>query len=217
MRIIETLSRTVIVDADDLDEATDKARSAYDSNEVILEADDFEKCEIIPASWTKNGIVPDGRDTKFFTHILGKTNTRIHYLYRDASNYKVREIPYLSSDDILFFKENIARIFKDKALVKMIYKFKMHREQEMKNLTAAISTTEEIDTTLSGYYMDMILEMVRKEEKPDDVAVENKKSIKPINDEKSLKPISKKKPKKAVSDNKCSWFMTPDMSVFDKD
>ena len=36
MRIIETLSRTVIVDADDLDEATDKARSAYDSNEVIL-------------------------------------------------------------------------------------------------------------------------------------------------------------------------------------
>ena len=62
MRIIETLSRTVIVDADDLDEATDKARSAYDSNEVILEADDFEKCEIIPASWTKNGIVPDGRD-----------------------------------------------------------------------------------------------------------------------------------------------------------
>lgn len=53
MRIIETLSRTVIVDADDLDEATDKARSAYDSNEVILEADDFEKCEIIPASWTK--------------------------------------------------------------------------------------------------------------------------------------------------------------------
>ena len=89
MRIIETLSRTVIVDADDLDEATDKARSAYDSNEVILEADDFEKCEIIPASWTKNGIVPDGRDTKFFTHILGKTNTRIHYLYRDASNYKV--------------------------------------------------------------------------------------------------------------------------------
>lgn len=48
---------------------------------------------------------------------------------------------YLSSDDILFFKENIARIFKDKALVKMIYKFKMHREQEMKNLTAAISTT----------------------------------------------------------------------------
>ena len=65
--------------------------------------------------------------------------------------------------------------------------------------------------------MDMILEMVRKEEKPDDVAVENKKSIKPINDEKSLKPISKKKPKKAVSDNKCSWFMTPDMSVFDKD
>ena len=58
MRIIETLSRTVIVDADDLDEATDKARSAYDSNEVILEADDFEKCEIIPASWTKNGIVP---------------------------------------------------------------------------------------------------------------------------------------------------------------
>lgn len=82
-------SRTVIVDADDLDEATDKARSAYDSNEVILEADDFEKCEIIPASWTKNGIVPDGRDTKFFTHILGKTNTRIHYLYRDASNYKV--------------------------------------------------------------------------------------------------------------------------------
>lgn len=123
---------------------------------------------------------------------------------------------YLSSDDILFFKENIARIFKDKALVKMIYKFKMHREQEMKNLTAAISTTEEIDTTLSGYYMDMILEMVRKEEKPDDVAVENKKSIKTISDEKSLKPIGKKKPQKAVSDNKCSWFMTPDMSVFDK-
>ena len=50
----------------------------------------------------------------------------------------------------------------------------------------------------------------------DDVAVENKKSIKTISDEKSLKPIGKKKPQKAVSDNKCSWFMTPDMSVFDK-
>lgn len=156
-----------------------------------------------------NGMVPYDNLVKIVQAIkpekTDKKDFRITYLSA-----------YLSSDDILFFKENIARIFKDKALVKMIYKFKMHREQEMKNLTAAISTTEEIDTTLSGYYMDMILEMVRKEEKPDDVAVENKKSIKTISDEKSLKPIGKKKPQKAVSDNKCSWFMTPDMSVFDK-
>lgn len=89
MKIIETLSRTVIVDADDLDEATEKTRSAYDSNEVILEADDFEKYEIVPAGWTENGAVPEGRNLTIYTHILGEKNTCIHYLYRDASNYKV--------------------------------------------------------------------------------------------------------------------------------
>ena len=46
VRITETLVRTVIVDAENEQDAEDKAHSAYDDEQIVLDYSDFEECEI---------------------------------------------------------------------------------------------------------------------------------------------------------------------------
>lgn len=41
--VIETLSRTVSVDAKSYDEALEKVKDMYDSQEIILDSSDFER------------------------------------------------------------------------------------------------------------------------------------------------------------------------------
>lgn len=86
IRIKETLARTVIVDAEDLENALQQTEDAVSSDKIILDVDDFDDREIEPADWTENGLVPEHKDVSYYYQLY--QTTRINYLYRDASNYK---------------------------------------------------------------------------------------------------------------------------------
>lgn len=86
IRVVETLARTVIVEAENFEDAISQVEDAASSGEFILESDDFDEREIVPAGWTENGLVPDDRDVSYYTHLY--RTTCINYQYRDASNYK---------------------------------------------------------------------------------------------------------------------------------
>ena len=68
----EVLSRTVIVDAEDVEEAIKRVEDAVDSCELILDADDFGGREIEPSVHWADGRVPDGADVSFYTHLGGE-------------------------------------------------------------------------------------------------------------------------------------------------
>lgn len=86
IRVTETLARTIIVEADDLEDALQQTEDAVSSDKIILDADDYDDREIEPAAWTDNGLVPENRDVSYYYQL--RQTTRINYLYRDASNYK---------------------------------------------------------------------------------------------------------------------------------
>lgn len=70
VRIVETLSRTVIIKADTFDEAIMKVNDAYQSSEVILDADDFEDVEFIASStFGKQPISEDNQSVSLFTKL----------------------------------------------------------------------------------------------------------------------------------------------------
>ena len=46
VRVTETLARTLIVDANSMEEAEDKMDRAYDDGQIILDYDDFDEYEV---------------------------------------------------------------------------------------------------------------------------------------------------------------------------
>lgn len=68
IQVEEILSRTVIVEAEDLDEAMEKVREAVKSSEIILDADDYVAWEIEPCDNFVGGIVPSEADVSFYWH-----------------------------------------------------------------------------------------------------------------------------------------------------
>ena len=46
VRVTETLARTLIVDANSMEEAEDKVDRAYDDGQIILDYDDFDEYEV---------------------------------------------------------------------------------------------------------------------------------------------------------------------------
>lgn len=67
----EILKRTVIVEAESLEEAMQKVEAAVKRDEIILEVDDYDEREIVPSEYFEGGKVPDGKDVSFYWH-LGK-------------------------------------------------------------------------------------------------------------------------------------------------
>lgn len=65
----EILKRTVIVEAENLEEAIQKVYEAVERDEIILDVDDYDDREIIPSEYWKDGKVPDGEDVSFYWHI----------------------------------------------------------------------------------------------------------------------------------------------------
>lgn len=65
----EILKRTVIVEAENLEEAIHKVEEAVEQEEIILDVDDYDDREIVPSEYWKNGEVPDGEDVSFYWHI----------------------------------------------------------------------------------------------------------------------------------------------------
>lgn len=65
----EILKRTVIVEAENLEEAIQKVEDAVEREEIILDYDDYDDREIIPSEYFEGGKVPDGEDVSFYWHI----------------------------------------------------------------------------------------------------------------------------------------------------
>ena len=88
VKIKETLERTVIIEAEDkyqaLEIVEDKA-----NDEINLDAKDFSGREVLISDEFPDGVVPDDADVSHYMHVTNIVNTKISYLYRDASNYKL--------------------------------------------------------------------------------------------------------------------------------
>ena len=65
----EILKRTVIVEAESLEEAMQKVEAAVERDEIILEVDDYDEREIVPSEYFEGGKVPEGKDVSFYWHI----------------------------------------------------------------------------------------------------------------------------------------------------
>lgn len=65
----EILKRTVIVEAENLDEAIQKVEKAVEREEIILDVDDYDDREIVPSEYWNDGKVPEGEDVSFYWHI----------------------------------------------------------------------------------------------------------------------------------------------------
>ena len=62
----EILKRTVIVEAENLEEAIKKVEDAVEREEIILDVDDYDDREIVPSEYFEGGKVPDGEDVSFY-------------------------------------------------------------------------------------------------------------------------------------------------------
>lgn len=65
----EILKRTVIAEAESLEEAIQKVEKAVECDEIVLDVDDYNDREIIPSEYWEDGKVPEGEDVSFFWHI----------------------------------------------------------------------------------------------------------------------------------------------------
>lgn len=65
----EILKRTVIVEAENIEEAIKQVEEAVEREEIILDVDDYDNREIVPSEYWNGGKVPDGKDVSFYWHI----------------------------------------------------------------------------------------------------------------------------------------------------
>ena len=65
----EILKRTVIVEAENLEEAIQKVEDAVNREEIILDVDDYEDRKIVPSEYFEGGKAPEGKDVSFYRHI----------------------------------------------------------------------------------------------------------------------------------------------------
>lgn len=65
----EILKRTVIVEAENLEEAIQKVEKAVERDEINLDFDDYDDREIVPSEYWEDGELPDGEDVSFYWHI----------------------------------------------------------------------------------------------------------------------------------------------------
>ena len=69
----EILKRTVIVEAESLEEAMQKVEAAVERDEIILEVDDYDEREIVPSEYFEGGKVPEGKDEFLFLKGIYRT------------------------------------------------------------------------------------------------------------------------------------------------
>lgn len=65
----EILKRTVIVEAENLEEAIQKVEDSVERDEIILDVDDYDDREIVSSEYWEDGKVPEGEDVSFYWHI----------------------------------------------------------------------------------------------------------------------------------------------------
>lgn len=66
----EILKRTVVVEAESIDEAIKKVQDAVDADKLLLDLEDFDERKITPSEYFPcGGEVPDGEDVSFYYHL----------------------------------------------------------------------------------------------------------------------------------------------------
>lgn len=65
----EFLKRTVIVEAENLEEAMQKVEKAVGCEEIILDMDDYNDREIVPSEYWEDGEVPEDEDVSFYWYL----------------------------------------------------------------------------------------------------------------------------------------------------
>ncbi len=69
IRVREILKRTVIVEAENIEEAITKVEEVVEREVIILDVDDYDDREIVPSEYFEGGKVPEGEDVSFYWHI----------------------------------------------------------------------------------------------------------------------------------------------------
>ena len=85
--IRETISRTIIVEAEDLAEAVQRTEDAVNDGTICLNCEDCFDRDVGASDWSKDGTIPKDSNVEYYDHLY--KSTCIRYLYRDASNYKM--------------------------------------------------------------------------------------------------------------------------------
>lgn len=72
IRVEEIIGRTVIVEAEDIEEAIERVEEACNNDEIFLDGiEDFVERNVYPSNNFENGIVPEDRDVSFYEHLKG--------------------------------------------------------------------------------------------------------------------------------------------------
>jgi hypothetical protein len=70
IRVEEVIARTIIVEANDLEEAIERVEEACNNDEILLDGiEDFVERNVYPSDNFKNGIVEPGQDVSFYEHL----------------------------------------------------------------------------------------------------------------------------------------------------
>ena len=70
IRVEEVIGRTIIVEADDLEEAVENVEEACNNDDIFLDGiEDFVERNVFPSDNFKNGIVEDSEDVSFYEHL----------------------------------------------------------------------------------------------------------------------------------------------------
>lgn len=70
IRVEEIIGRTIIVEAENLDDAIEMVEDAANNDVILLDGmEDFLEREVKPSDVFEGGVVPDGRDVSFYEHL----------------------------------------------------------------------------------------------------------------------------------------------------
>lgn len=70
----EILKRTVIVEAENLEEAIQKVEAAVEQNELLLDMDDYDERKIVPSEYWENGKIPEDEDVSYYWNLNTDNN-----------------------------------------------------------------------------------------------------------------------------------------------
>ena len=70
IRVEETIGRTIIVEAENLDDAIEIVEDAANNDKILLDGiEDFVGREVKPSDVFEGGVVPDDRDVSYYEHL----------------------------------------------------------------------------------------------------------------------------------------------------
>ncbi len=78
INVKEILVKTVIVDADNINDAVAKVEEAVERDDIVLDPDaDYDESEVTPSGQFENGLVPDGADVSRCFHLYDPKNNNV--------------------------------------------------------------------------------------------------------------------------------------------